>query len=634
MVGLLLLSGCFGSSGSSIQDEFHPGIRGALLSIPSTPISAYLTSSSDFTLTVTNQGNWIATDFTATTVSTPFTYKGGTYPGTGGTCGTSLNIGESCTLILTFTPAATGTVSKTLRLYYNDGFAQKVLAFSMSALGIINKATLSIAGGNFGSRCIDTTTTTTLTVTNTTERAGALATGISAATLSSPYSYKGGTYPGTGGTCGATLALNASCTLVVNYSPTAAGNSTQDLSLTYNNNSETDSATVNLLGACYRSGCFDVTFNTVGFSTINTGGANAVLIQTDGKTVAAGDDSNSAFLIARYNTDGSFDTSFHTNGKNLSTLADGYISDLILQTDGKLIAVGRADTCWGLVRYETDGNLDTSFYTEGKVVTCVGVGASEFIHSGILQTDGKILVQGKAWNDDMSDYSMGVARYHVDGSIDTSFYTTGVVLTTVDNGTYDSLTGLVFQTDAKIILAGNFDSFLVLKRYASNGSTDTSFGGGQIDVSFGGSNGFYDLVLQSDGKFVVGGYRNPNRALIARIHANGQVDTAFGSNGSVATSLGTLGSGFNSLTLQTDGGILAGGTATSSTRSSFALVRYGSSGILDTAFLNSIATSTISTSATAYHSIRAVKIQADGGIIAAGTIFGAGTAFAVMRYLP
>src|ERR1051325_6151623 len=176
------------------------------------------------------------------------------------------------------------------------------------------------------------------------------------------------------------------------------------------------------------SGDLDTTFGTGGrvfvdFPLEST--ANAVALQPDGKIIVAGDegkdvrfnyDETTNFALARHNADGSLDTSFGTGGKVRTGF--GFHSGamgLVIQADQKLVAAGYISDSAGsnavaLVRYNTDGSLDTSFGT-GGVVRSSTVG--DVAYAIALQADQKIVVAGRP--------QAVVARYNTDGSLDTTF---------------------------------------------------------------------------------------------------------------------------------------------------------------------------------------------------------------------
>jgi uncharacterized delta-60 repeat protein len=164
---------------------------------------------------------------------------------------------------------------------------------------------------------------------------------------------------------------------------------------------------------------------------------------------------------------------------------------LAIQTDGKIVASGRVDSGFAIVRYNTDGSLDTSFNGSGIVLTPVGGGANAVA----IQADGKIVAAG-------GNQLIAVVRYNKDGKLDTSFNGTGIVLTSGGRAY-----SVAIQSDGKIVVAagnsGNYpNSDFVVVRYDPNGSLDASFGGtGKIIIPMPNSYSHArSVAIQSDGK--------------------------------------------------------------------------------------------------------------------------------------
>lgn len=204
---------------------------------------AVIGSLNEKVFTVTYAGTMPATGLSAATLSAPFSFKGGIYPGIGGTCGATIS--ATCTVVVTYMPTASGNLTGTLSLAFNDGKAAQTSTRDITGTGAW-PATLTISGSptyNYGTQTTGSSTDNTFTVTNT---GGASATGVTSSSLSAPFSFKGGTYPGTGGTCGATIS--ASCTVVVTYMPTASGNLVETLSLAFNDGSAAQTSTRDITG--------------------------------------------------------------------------------------------------------------------------------------------------------------------------------------------------------------------------------------------------------------------------------------------------------------------------------------------------------------------------------------------------
>jgi len=124
--------------------------------------------------------------------------------------------------------------------------------------------------------------------------------------------------------------------------------------------------------------------------------------------------------VVRYNTDGSLDSGFDFDGKVTTAVGAGHdwANSVAIQGDGKIVAVGYtfngSDGDFAVVRYSTDGSLDTSFDGDGKVATAMGPGVDSATDVA-FQADGKILVTGEGAN--RSNLDFAVARYQADGSL-------------------------------------------------------------------------------------------------------------------------------------------------------------------------------------------------------------------------
>ena len=200
------------------------------------------------------------------------------------------------------------------------------------------------------------------------------------------------------------------------------------------------------------------------------------------------------------------DTSFDGDGR-LNTPPD-CTNGVAMQPDGKIVIVGRQGD-FKLVRYTVDGSLDTIFGDSGIANTDF-FGFEDQGSSVVVQADGKIVVAGYATSGGNRDFAL--ARYNNDGSLDTSFDGDGKV-TTDFAGSTDFATSVAVQADGRIIVAGQSDTGggdydFALARYNVNGSLDTSFNGdGRLTTDFGSSQDrATSVALQADGKIVVAGY--------------------------------------------------------------------------------------------------------------------------------
>jgi uncharacterized delta-60 repeat protein len=397
-------------------------------------------------------------------------------------------------------------------------------------------------------------------------------------------------------------------------------------------------------------GALDPSFGAGGKVTTAIGAsssASALLLQPDGKLVAAGasnDGSGPTFALARYKPNGSLDTGFGSGGK--VTTAFGSNGDqaygVIRQGDGKLVAAGfhnnGSSNDFALARYNADGSLDGSF-GGGKVTTSFGSGNDD-VSAVAQQPDGKLVAAGSACGGGQCLFA--VARYNPNGSLDTGFNGTGMV-TTAFGPSDDEGDALVLQPDGKLVVAGLSQHgpswVFALARYNPNGSLDTSFNAtGKVTTAFGSiDDEAYALVLQPDGKLVAAGYSYTGAATtydlaLARYNSDGSLDTSFGGTGKVTTAIVPGSEEIDRLVLQPDGKLVASGYADTGTDNDFALARYNPDGSLDKKFGGTGKVTTPISSGD--DAARALVLQPDGKLVAAGfSKSGSQFVFALARYL-
>ncbi|MEV7691668.1 calcium-binding protein [Streptomyces bungoensis] len=385
-------------------------------------------------------------------------------------------------------------------------------------------------------------------------------------------------------------------------------------------------------------GDLDPAFGTGGKVTTDFGGddaAEGVALQVDGKTVTAGYSSAGGdFVLARYNTDGSLDASFGSGGKVTTDFSGGYGEALAVtvQADDKIVAAGwivgsaaSGPEDFALARYNPDGSLDASFGSGGELIT--DFGGTDAAQGVTVQPDGKIVAVGFSTASGPDDFAL--ARYNPDGSLDTSFGTGGKV--TTDFGVTDEIEGVALQADGKIVAAGwsggpgGYD--FALARYGTDGSLDASFGtGGKVTTDFGGTyDQAFGVALQNDGKIVAAGLSGGDFAL-ARYDSGGSLDASFGTGGTVTTDFGADDQA-EGVSVQTDGKIVAAGWSAASGSADFALARYDTDGTLDASFGTG---GKVTTDFGGSDAAEGVALQTDGKIVAAGHSSGN---FALARYL-
>jgi uncharacterized delta-60 repeat protein len=295
------------------------------------------------------------------------------------------------------------------------------------------------------------------------------------------------------------------------------------------------------------------------------------------------------FALVRYNANGSLDSTFGNGGKVTTDFNGGLdgVSSMALQTDGKIVLAGFAtagDPHMALARYNANGTLDGTFGVGGKIITDIN-GTRNFANALAIQSDGKIVIGGSTLTTPGSFVMFALVRYNTDGSLDSTFGSGGKVTTQVvsGDGEDDQIFALAIQPDGRILAAGraNFAQDFGLARYQTNGSLDTAFGtNGLVTTDFSGKiDRAAGMVLQIDGKIVLAGAANLTTGStgdfgLARYNPNGSLDSTFGAGGKIITDFDLNVDSAKGVALQSDNKIVAAGVTQHFSGSDFALVRY------------------------------------------------------------
>jgi len=297
-------------------------------------------------------------------------------------------------------------------------------------------------------------------------------------------------------------------------------------------------------------------------------------------------------LEVRYHSNGSLDTAFGQDGQMVHSMGalGGNVSTACLGNAGKVVAAGSmlfydvGD--FAIVRMTASGGTDEGF--RGGISARQTGGVDSPLKSAI-QSGGRVLACGGISSGGSS--RMGVVRYDSSGQADASFGSQGVAA--VDFGVSGSSIGrsLAVMSDDKVIVVGSSgsqDQFAVA-RFLANGVLDNTFGsGGRVRTSVGtATESAYDVALLANGKILVAGTaRNGsnNDFALVRYLSNGTLDAQFGIGGKVLTAVGPGDDHANSMVVQPDGKIILAGRASTETDADFALVRYNADGSLDETF--------------------------------------------------
>jgi uncharacterized delta-60 repeat protein len=353
-------------------------------------------------------------------------------------------------------------------------------------------------------------------------------------------------------------------------------------------------------------GTRDYSFGIAGVFTYGDKGkgnnyGSGITLQPDGKIVVVGDSyyaKNKDVLLLRCNSDGSPDSTFGKSGvttyksraKDNQDLSFG----LAVQSDAKIVVVGATHNGKNyetmILRYNSDGSLDSSFGKGGVVTHSDPSNANDFGRAVAIQPDGKIVMVGVSYKTKKCDVL--TIRYNADGSLDKGFGEEGIALSSCPPGGHDWGRSIAIQPDGKIIVAGNTHSGqntnVLLMRYDVNGKPDSTFGTGGF-ANYKGTtyrnNWGQALVLLLDGKIAIVGNSvsgSKREASIAMFNRDGTLDGGFGKEGVVALNFPPSSDnwGFGAAT-QSDGKIIVVGYAQSGKNRSILVGRYKKDGTLD-----------------------------------------------------
>ena len=342
----------------------------------------------------------------------------------------------------------------------------------------------------------------------------------------------------------------------------------------------------------------DLDFGFFTNTTVN-GTVYSVAVQSDGKVLIGGFFStvNGTVRgsIARLNSDGSTDYTF---GNGLAGAS--YVFSVAVQSDGKVLIGGNFSTVNGTVRgyiarLNSDGSTDHTF---GNGLA----GANNGVRSVALQSDGKVLIGGIFSG--VNGTARGrIARLNSDGTLDSGF---GNGLT----GANSDVLSVAVQNDGKVLIGGNFTTVNGtarghIARLNADGALDTAFGNGLA----GADNSIYSVAVQSDGKVLIGGdftrVNGTGRWGVSRLNTNGTLDAGFG-NGLAGVRWSVY-----SVAVQSDGKVLIGGDFTEVNRTARSYVaRLNNDGTLDAGFGNGLAGPN--------NAVRSVVVQSNGKVLIGG----------------
>jgi uncharacterized delta-60 repeat protein len=333
----------------------------------------------------------------------------------------------------------------------------------------------------------------------------------------------------------------------------------------------------------HEDGSLDTTFGSGGVvvGTLTGWTTSGFERRSDGKLVLY---DGQGHRVARLTADGALDTAFGTggvvSGTNLLFSGERLMA---LQSDDSILLVGyknNSSTTFdelAVVRYTSDGMLDTSFGIGGRALVDVGSGLDR-PEAVYVDGDDKIIIAAASHVD--GNVQLGVARLNADGTLDTTFSGDGKLVEPLSTGA-DRARSIVVQPDGKIVIAGKAANDFFVLRYSAAGVLDSTFAGdGIFTRHVSGGDDAYEVMRQADGKLLVVGHSNvatANTILTSfRLLADGTLDVSFdGGDGIVTYPIGaTDGTNYAKGALQPDGKLLAVSVVDRAGRHDALLLRY------------------------------------------------------------
>ena len=392
-------------------------------------------------------------------------------------------------------------------------------------------------------------------------------------------------------------------------------------------------------------GALDNSFGSGGLSVVAGFGLsmfNALTVDANGKIVLAGDGNlNNTTpplpVVVRLNGDGSMDTSFGL-GRNLIAPRAWDIAGaaaLALDVTGRPVVAGYdgANKDFAAWRFNLDASPDTSFGTGGEVLVDVGNEQSQARALSQL-ADGKFLVAGFT----AESGRFAVAKLNSDGTFDPSFGTYGKTAFSLGTGwERDYANGMTVAASGQVLLAGwsNIGSlnYFSVARVSADGTVDTSFGsGGKTIININGDDRAFAVAVDSVGGIIVAGSTTfaGTHIAVVRLGADGVLDTSFGTGGKVIIPTPMQGDyfGANSMAIDATGKIIVVGAS----NSDFGIARLNSNGTFDTSFGNNGLLAISVGSGSAY--ARTVQFDANGNMLIAGVSGSSNGTLAVVRLRP
>jgi uncharacterized delta-60 repeat protein len=562
-------------------------------------------------------------------------------------------------VVITFTPTAAGMTAQNLIVNYASGSTStsKMVFIPVQGTGAApTPANLTFSSSSpltFADAKMDETQSTTVMLTNSGQIA---ASSVSAQSLSAPFSYKGGSFPGVGGTCGNSLAAGASCLVALSFTPTLGGTFSTPWTINYSSSGTAKTSTLQLQGVGIPGGTRDLTFNSTGLLSLSLTGQDSVKsldIQSSGNIVLIGSEisaGESNFSLIRLLDSGSLDTSFGTSGRVSTDLGTGTVDvayGATVDSNGKILVSGSSDAELALVRYNADGTIDTSFNggTLNTLFNTLNLGSDTIGFQPVVAASGKVVVIGQTVPNSSVQQGFAVQLTST-GMIDAlSFGGLGLGRQNYNIGSStSSLKTLKYSSSGKYIAAGyeysGTNQQAVVLRANTNGALDSTYATSGLFTNDFSGNGKPSEVLAmampaTDKPIFVGSVSNGSNkdVLIFRLTSTGTLDTSFGTNGVIKLDIAGTDDQAAAVAIDSSSRIVVVANYMDGSDQAIALLRFSADGIRDTKFgsnglvMDHVAGLNLWASA--------VSFDLNNKIVVAGQRnYSGGSDYLVLRYLP
>jgi uncharacterized delta-60 repeat protein len=375
-------------------------------------------------------------------------------------------------------------------------------------------------------------------------------------------------------------------------------------------------------------GTLDPTFggNGTGFNRVAFGDqTNALVLTCQNKAILGGRIIRMGAGIATvvgFNSNGTLDLTFGGNGTGLNEVAVGVgssvINSLVIDSKGRILTCGNDDDDAFVMRFHSDGTLDTTFGDSNGYTLVDFGGISDRLFDVILDSEERIIASGTSTDGVTED--VAIVRFLQDGLLDTTFGGNGTGFNTVDiGGDSDQGTGLVMDSKGRFVVGGSTvtgptkDAFVM--RFNSDGTLDTTFGASNGYTEVGqvfDTESIISVILDSQERILAtGGLITPAPTfspIVIRFTQNGLLDPTFGENSGftvIPTTVGALG---DDLLLDLQGRIVVIGSATIS--------RLTSDGFLDRTF-GANGTGITVTQVTPFPALSGIQLDTSGKLVVA-----------------